>query len=173
MTFFLKFRPRVESAAQFVAILGGIGILVISVVTLIDILLRITINSPVEGVSDITRYTFAVIIASFYPAGLVLGHNVTIKFLGRALGQKAEDWLGVFGALVTFLLIVMFAWKIFVYTVGITRDGQTTLTLEILQAPWWWVVSAIFILCVPTQLFILAEQVCRAIGWHTEPNKPA
>ncbi len=164
MRFISDTRGLVSRSSHNIAIIGGACILVISFIILADILLRILFNSPIEGIGDITRYTFAVVIASFYPAGLVLGHNVTIKFLGRALGQRAELWLNAFGSVITLGIVAMLAWKVFSFTVIMTRDGLTTLTLELPQAPWWWVVTAIFILCLPVQLFVLVDQISQAIS---------
>ncbi len=157
-------RGLVSRGSHNVAIIGGAGILVISFIILVDILLRILFNNPIVGVTDITRYTFAVVIASFYPAGLVLGHNVTIKFLGRALGQRAELWLNAFGATITLGIVGMLAWKVYGFTIIMTKDGLTTMTLELPQAPWWWVVTVIFVLCVPVQLFVLIDHISQAVS---------
>lgn len=171
MRFLTDTRRLVRDWTSWIAILGGAGIVLISIISLIDILLRVLFNSPIEGIADITRYTFAVVIASFYPAGLVLGHNVTVRFLGRALGNRADLWLGVFGSLVTLGIVCLLAWKISAFTLIATRDGLTTLTLELPQAPWWWVVTFIFCLCVPVQLFMFCDQVYQAVTG--EPATPA
>lgn len=150
-----KSRGVVSHWTSLVAMAGGIGILAVSLVVLLDVVLRITLNHPIEGLGDIVKYSFAVIIASFYPVGLAQGHNVTIRFLGKALGPRWELALDSLGALVTLFVVTMMAWKIFGFALATTQDGLTTLTIELPQAPFWWATAAIFIVCVPVQLFLL------------------
>ncbi len=57
----------------------------------------------------------------------------------------------------------MLAWKVYGFTVVVTRDGLATLTLELPQAPWWWVVTGIFVFCVPVQLYVLVDQLVQAV----------
>lgn len=162
-------RSRVGRGTNLVAMIGATGILVVSITILLDILLRVIFNSPLEGLGDITKFTFAVVIASFYPVGLVAGHNVTIRFLGKALGERAGLWLEVFGAIITFTVVILLAWKVFGFTAIVTRDGLATLTLELPQAPWWWAVSGIFILCLPVQLFVLFDRLYQAVTGRAAP----
>lgn len=161
-------RGLVGRGSSLVAMIGAGGILIVSGTILLDILLRVLFNSPIEGLGDISKFTFAVVIASFYPVGLVAGHNVTIRFLGRALGKYAELWLDFFGAIITLAIVVMIAWKVFDFTAIVSRDGLATLTLEIPQAPWWWMVTAIFILCIGVQMFVLVDRLYRAITGELE-----
>ena len=162
-------RGYVGRGTNLVAMIGATGILVVSITILLDILLRVIFNSPLEGLGDITKFTFAVVIASFYPVGLVAGHNVTIRFLGKALGERAGLWLEVFGAIITFTVVILLAWKVFGFTAIVTRDGLATLTLELPQAPWWWGVSGIFILCMPVQLFVLFDRLYQAVTGRAAP----
>lgn len=170
MKIFDKSRGVVSHWTNLIATIGGVGMLAVSLIVLVDIVLRLTLNLPIPELSDVVKYSFAVIIASFYPVGLAQGHNVSIRFLGRVLGARWGLALDSFGALVTLFVVTMLAWKIYGFAVTTTEDGLTTLTIELPQAPFWWVVAAIFIICVPVQLFLLADKFMQFLRGRPAPK---
>ena len=94
-----------------------------------------------------------------------VGHFVTIRFMGKALGQRGACWLEVLGGTGTFFIFVLLAWQFFRFTLfDVTITGLETDVLEFPLAPWWWVVTAIIFACVPIQLAVLIEDFIRAIG---------
>ena len=165
-----KTRGIVNHGTSLVSIIGGVGILAVSLVVLFDIVLRTTLNLPITGLGDVVKYSFAVIIASFYPVGLAKGHNVTIQFLGKALGPRFELALESFGALITLFVVTMLAWKVYGFAIITTQDGLTTLTIELPQAPFWWAVAAIFAICVPVQLFLLIDKFLQTLSGRPAAN---
>ena len=60
-------------------------------------------------------------------------------------------------------MFAIFAWRIFEYALEVTRTGLATTVLELPQGPWWWVVAALFALCVPIQAVVVIERLARAI----------
>lgn len=157
-------------AANWIALIGALAILVLACAIVVDVLMRWLLNSPILGVDDVGKYNLAVIVASFFPVCLVGGHFVTIRFLGRALGTRCSLWLEVFGGLATLFVFALFAWQFFRFTLyDVTRTGLATPVLEIPQAPWWWVVTTIIVVCVFIQVLVLWESVSRAR--RGEPRK--
>jgi hypothetical protein len=66
---------------------------------------------------------------------------------------------------------VLFAWQFFRFTLyDVTLTGLSTVVLQIPQAPWWWVSTAIMWVCVPLQTIVVVEWVLRAI--RGEPRQP-
>jgi len=147
-----------------VALLGAAGVLLIALAVTADVLMRWLFNSPILGVDDLSRFVMAVVVSSFFPAGLARGQFVTIRFLGKALGVRAGLWLEFFGALATLVVFAIFAWRILGYAVEVSRSGLATVVLQLPQAPWWWLVAVIFALCVPIQAVVVIERLARAIG---------
>ena len=146
-----------------VAFIGGIGIFVIATAIVVDVLMRWMFNAPILGVDDLSIYILAVVVASFFPAGLAEERFVTIRFIGKAIGPRSALWLEVFGALCTIAFFILLAWKIFFYTVDITRSGLATIVLQLPQAPWWWIVTVVIALCIPVQAIILVKKLISAI----------
>ena len=159
-----------------VAFIGGVGIFVIAAAIVVDILMRWLFNAPILGVDDLSIYILAVVISSFFPAGLAGDKFVTIRFLGKALGPRSALWLEVFGALCTLAVFMLFVWKIFFFTVDVTRSGLATIVLQLPQAPWWWIVTAIIAFCVPVQVIVLIKKCREALrgpaGSPPPENKP-
>jgi TRAP-type C4-dicarboxylate transport system permease small subunit len=156
--------------ANWIALIGAVAIMAMAAAVVVDVLMRWLFNAPILGVDDLGRYNLAVIVASFFPVCLVGGHFVTIRFVGRALGTRTALWLEVVGATATLFVFVVLAWQFFRFTLyDVTLTGLATPVLEIPQAPWWWVVTAIIVLCVPIQAVVLAEAVLRAVRGRPRP----
>ena len=155
---------RVRRAAEFAGTAGAAGVVVTSLLVVADVVMRAAFSAPITGATDVVIYTFAVVVASFFPVGLACGHNVTIRFLGKALGSRWHPWIELFAASVTMIIVVLLAWETSAFTLDATRSRLTTLTVGLPQAPWWWMVSAVFIACVPVQAVILFEAAQDAIS---------
>jgi len=157
-------RRLVGPAANWVALIGAFAIMLMAGAIVGDVLMRWLFNAPILGVDDLGKYNLAVIVSSFFPLCLVGGHFVTIRFVGKALGTMRALWLEAFGSLMTLLVFLLLAWQFVRFTVwDVTLTGLATPVLEIPQAPWWWVVTAIIVLCVPVQVYVLFESWVRAI----------
>jgi TRAP-type C4-dicarboxylate transport system permease small subunit len=152
-----------DRGTSSIAFIGGIGIFVIATAIVVDVLMRWLFNAPILGVDDLSIYVLAVVVSSFLPAGLVQERFVTIRFLGKALGPGSTLWLEVFGGLCTLAFFVLLAWKILFYTVDVTRSGLASIVLQLPQAPWWWMVTVIFFICIPVQAIILVKKLLKAI----------
>ncbi len=67
-------------------------------------------------------------------------------------------------------VFALLAWHFFRFTLyDVTLTGLATHVLEIPQAPWWWVVTTIVLICVPIQLVVLVETVVRAVRGVPRP----
>lgn len=156
-------RSALKPGADWIALIGATAIMALAGAIFVDVLMRWLFNSPILGVDDLGKYNLAVIVASFFPVCLVGGHFVTVRFLGRALGDRRALWLEVVGSAVTLFVFVLFAWQFFRFTLyDVTLTGLATPVLEIPQAPWWWVVTAIVFVCVAVQILMFRDSLGRA-----------
>lgn len=152
-----------DTLTRRVAFVGLIGLLVVAVATMGDVLLRWLFNAPIEGYEDVTELLFAIIIAACFPAVLLQQGNITIRFLGKALGPRATLWLEALGTVATFIFFVVVAWQIGSFALDETVNSRFTQTLEMPTGPWWWAVTALLTMCVPVQFTVAAVAVMRAI----------
>ena len=146
-----------------IALIGAIGVLLIAGAVVVDILMRWLFNQPILAVDDLNPFNIAVVVAAFFPLCLVGRHFVTIRFLGRAIGDNGHLLLEVVGALATLFVFVLYAWQLLRYAAKVTGNGLASGVLEIPQAPWWWAVAVILVFSVLVQLAVVVECV---IAWR-------
>ena len=167
-----RFEKTTIQASRLMALIGFFGLLILALMTTCGILSRWLLNQPIDGVNDVSAIVMAVVIAACLPANLAERQNITVEFLGIAIGRRGKAILDVFGSLVTLVFVALVAWRFIPYTIEITRAHQTTWVLKLPVAPAWWVATLLLMLSVPVQLMILMSDVARAFApaWPTEDD---
>ena len=158
-----------DRATRWIAFIGLIGLMIATLFILADIVLRGVFDSPIEGLEDVTRFSFAIVVAACYPAGLIQGHNIAIRFLGKALGPRPSSWLEAFGAACTFVFFGLIGWSVVLITIDDWVNHHYTQTLHLPSAPFWVVISALVCLTVPLQLVIVALWLKRVANGEAAP----
>lgn len=164
-----RYWQRMLQTTRALALVGFFGLLVLALMTTVDILCRWLINQPIYGVNDVSAIVMAVVIAACLPANLAERQNITVEFLGGALGPRGKAALDAFGGIVTLLFVTVLAWRFIPYSAEIARSGQTTWVLKLPVAPAWWVATALLMLSVPVQLVVIAADVARMLAPRQEP----
>lgn len=152
--------PRLDRLTRLVAFLGFGALVAIALATMCDAAMRYLGIGRITGFEDFQEVAFALVIATCFPAGLMQGHNVTIRFLGRAVSPRAQAWIETFGALVTLIFFALLVWQFVLLTADLQHNGRVTGTLELPVAPWWWATTAVMALTLPVQAYVVG---CR---WH-------
>jgi TRAP-type C4-dicarboxylate transport system permease small subunit len=116
-------------------------LLVISIVTLADVLLRWVFSAPIRGFYDFAVIAMAVACSACFPALIAQRGNITIRFVGRALGRRASRVLDAFGALVTLAFFVAMAWQYVYFSIDMARAGERLAILQWQVWPWWTIVT--------------------------------
>ena len=110
-------RQTLGPGTSWIALIGAVCIMAMALAIVVDVLMRWLFNAPILGVDDLGRYNLAVIVASFFPVCLVGGHFVTIRFVGKALGERRALWLEAFGSVATLFIFALFAWQFTRFTI--------------------------------------------------------
>jgi TRAP-type C4-dicarboxylate transport system permease small subunit len=152
----------IRRITEIIALIGLFLLLIQAVAIVIDVLLRLFLNSPVFGMEDINQLLISVILASFFPILLINSKNITIDFLGQILGEKIKVWLDALGQLVTLLLFVLVVWQLTIFSIEVSN--QHTLILQVPIAPFWWLTSGLIALCLPAQLLVTLSTIHQAIN---------
>jgi TRAP-type C4-dicarboxylate transport system permease small subunit len=143
-------------ATRVIALIGLAALLILAIITMADVGMRWAFNQPITGVEDMAKLVVAIAIAASIPAVLASRQNITIRFVGRALGRHAELAFEILGALVVLVVMAGMAWQIQIYTDELAASGETTWLLALPVAPFWQIVSVLLFLCVPIQLVVIA-----------------
>jgi TRAP-type C4-dicarboxylate transport system permease small subunit len=155
-------RARLERWTEAIALIGFSGLGLIAILTFYDGAARYLDFPRVAGFSDYAQVSYPVVIASCFPALLLRGHNITIRFLGRALGLRATGWLETFGALLTLIFFAVIVWQFILLAADFQANNRTTRTVEMQVAPWWWVTTALMALTIPVQAYVLLSNLSAA-----------
>ena len=148
---------------RLIAIAGFTGLVVMALLTLYDGSARWLGLPRLSGFSDFGQVVYAIVISTCFPAGLLQGHNITIRFAGRAAGPRAAAWLETVGAAATLAFFALLVWQFFYLTLDLQANNRTTRTIEMPLAPWWWITPGIMALCVPVQAWVLLSRLDDAI----------
>ena len=160
---------RLDRATRWVAFVGLIGLLIVTGFILTDIVLRGVFDSPIHGLEDVAKFSFGVAVAACLPAGLIQGHNVAIRFLGKALGPKPSTWLEAFGALCTLAFFFLIAWRFAAFTIDEVANARYTPTLHLPSGPFWTLIGVIVCLTVPVQVAVAAVWLKRLVRGEPPP----
>ncbi len=155
-----------------IATIGFTGLVIIAVLTMADSMARYLWLPRIPGFNDFNQVIFAIVIATCFPAGLLRANNITIRFLGAALGPGPRRWLETFGAVLTLAFFSMLAWRFVFMTADFQVNHRVTETIEMPVAPWWWLTTAIMVLCVPIQVWVVADRLISAVRGATREPLP-
>jgi TRAP-type C4-dicarboxylate transport system permease small subunit len=154
---------RIRGWTKAVAIVGLLGLLVVSITTMLDVFLRWIANAPFRGLNDINGLAVAIVIAACLPLVVAERQNITIRFLGDAVGPRVSRWLDAFGSAALLAYVALIGWQLVVYTADLAESGRTTWFLMLPVTPSWVVATILVLLCVPIQAVAFAVDVVRAV----------
>lgn len=151
---------RIERIGKVAAIIGLVGLLVLSLAILLDALSRTFFNAPIYGLSDLVEILAPVIVASCFPTAIANRQNITIRYLGRALSARLGQYVELFGQVATLVIFVGIVYQIGRYTLGLIEHAQHTWLLGIPIYPSWILATGLIAISVPT----LAQHVTETVA---------
>jgi TRAP-type C4-dicarboxylate transport system permease small subunit len=160
--FTLKSR-RLSDYLRIVACIGFTGLVILSLLTMVDGVSRWLALPRIPGFLDISEVVYAIVITSCFPALLIRDHNVTIRFLGKAVGGRTNYWLEFFGNVLTLAFFAILVWQFYLLTLDLQANNRVSPTLEFPIAPWWWITSIIMTITVPVQILVVFDSLYSAI----------
>ena len=158
-----RLEERIGRWTRAIAVAGFVCLLLVALGTTVDVLLRWIANAPIKGLNDINGLVVAIVIASCLPLVIAERQNISIRFLGDALGAKPSRWLQALGSAALLAFVALVGWQLVLHTLGMAESGRTTWHLRIPVTPWWSIATAIVLLCIPAQAIAFAADVARAI----------
>jgi hypothetical protein len=123
MDFVFRLENRIIRATRAIAIVGFVGLLVVALLTMLDVALRWVANAPIKGLNDISGLAIAIVIASCLPLVVAQRQNISIRFLGDALGPSAARWLDAFGSGALLAFVALIGWQLAMHTAGMAESG--------------------------------------------------
>ena len=154
---------RIISWARALSLIGLLGLLILAGITVLEALLRWVFKVQILGIADVSSLIIAVAIAACFPLVFAQQRNITVRFVGDALGRRWSSILDALGTLAALIIFCGFAWNLCRYTGKVAASHETTLVVGWTVAPWYWAATVLVALCIPIQVFLFVKQVTSAL----------
>lgn len=157
----LRSRTALDRATRVLALVGFASLVAICCLTMYDGLARYSGLPRVPGFRDFGEVIFAVLIACCFPIGLLRNQNISIVFLGKALGRRADAVLNLLAAVLVFGGFVLIVEGLVDRTAGL--GDRTTRTGYMMVAPWAWAATAIMASALVVQAWVVLARVAELV----------
>lgn len=126
---------KVPSLRTILAILSGGLLTTLMALTVVDVIGRYIFNAPLVGAAELTELLLASIIFLGLPAVSLAGQHVTVDLITDRLPRWVQPWReAVIGAGSAAIMLVI-AWRLWIYAAQIGSYGGATSNLNIPLAP--------------------------------------
>ncbi len=186
----LKF---VERLARLMAILGGLVLTALVVLTCVSVLGRglntfghsemltslsqgvadaliATGVGPITGDFELVEAGIAFSIFAFLPIAQLHGAHATVDIFANSFPRRLNQFLVTFWEIALSALILLITWRLFVGMQGKMSNGETTF---LLQFPVWWAYGASFIAALASSVIAIYCAIARVLDLLTgRPHLP-
>lgn len=132
--FEIRLGRAIEGLAIGMAAIGGLILLGLAALTVVNIGLRVGFGFQLRGEFDLVSLGGAVAVFCFLPYGQVSGAHVTVDFITTGAPERVKAWLDAFASLSFALAVAILAWRMALGGVELAASGQET---AVLRLPYW------------------------------------
>lgn len=151
-----------RKATNLLAAIGVAGILVISFVTILDVILRDFFNTTLLGLNEVVSLCLAIGVAACLPAGLANRVNIALDLLVPRMPRPVALWFGALASTVLLYFFILIAWRVGVVSGELAERSQTTMILLWPQAPFMYAVTLLVSACILVQALVVAVDCIEA-----------
>lgn len=132
----------VDRAVRFIALWGG-GLMIVSLmgITVIDVTLRYFFGSPIFGARDVSKLIMLTIVALSVAYSARTGGQVSIELFTGMMGPHITRFTEVFVRLIAIVMLIILTWRLWISGLNASRFGETSLALEIPFKPFYFILS--------------------------------
>jgi TRAP-type C4-dicarboxylate transport system permease small subunit len=130
-----KLRRAVERPCEWLALVGGLVLVSIALMSAVSIVGRAVLSTPIQGDYELVQMGCALFVACCLPLAQIRYANIIVDFFTTRASPRAQALLDALGALVVAIVMAIVAWRTGVGTIDIQRSGQTS---TILGIPTWY-----------------------------------
>lgn len=168
-----KFHVLTDRVTYALALVGFSGLLILSIMVVLDILLRTLFDFPLKGVNDVSAMVMAVVIAACIPQALLMKQNISVEILGQVIGGRIYLFLQALASLAVLIFFVLLTWQFFPYANSVYASGEKTWVLQWPIGPWWYVAIVGFVASVVAQVMVFVDDVIALITGQGDDSASA
>lgn len=128
------FESLLDALARACAIVAGLLVVAIALLTTGSILGRWLFATPLLGDTEIVEFGMAVVVAGCLPICQWRGDNIIVDFFTSRSSARARDQMDRFGALLVAVMMGVIAWRTGAGALDQKQSGTVTM---LLQWPEW------------------------------------
>ena len=157
---------KIESLAAFCAILAGVVLTLITLITVMAVLGREVLGKTVAGDFELVGVAAGAAIALFLPWCQVKRGNIVVDFFTTGASKQAIKRMDRFGSLLMALMAGVFAWRSILGGLNVYNSHSGTMMLNF---PEW----IIYALMVPPLALTALIGLLQALDFESNTNNNA
>ena len=122
-------------AATGVAVLGGLVLFALTLLTVISVVGRVAVSAPIQGDFELVELGMAIAIFSFLPYCQIVRGNVIVDLFTTRASPRTRALLDGIGNLLYTAIAALLTWRVALGGMEIRSYHETTM---VLQVPVWW-----------------------------------
>jgi len=123
--------------ATVLAVIGGLGIAGLVVITLVAVLWRYGFNDPIFGISDLSVATLTIVAGAAVADGARHGAHVSVNLLAHVADRRLLRWSDAVMRLATAAITGLATWGLFTKACGMEKACITS-NFSIEHWPFYW-----------------------------------
>ena len=117
------------SICRWFAVVGGIVLVAMTVMSVASIAGRSVFGKPVPGDFELIQIGCAICVAAFLPWCQMQGGNIIVDFFTVRASARTQAWLDVFGALLLAAAMLLVAWRTGVGALAVKASSETSMIM--------------------------------------------
>jgi len=105
------------------------------------VIMRKTLNSPIQGAEDLLALSLVVIVALSVPFGARTGAHIEIEVLESRMSKAFAKWSMIFVKLLGVALLATMSWRLWESGTKAVKFGETTQQLLISFEPFYYLLA--------------------------------
>jgi len=131
----LPINPAIEWLTRWLALIGGVLMLLAIAITLISVIGRYGFNAPLPGDYESVEMIAAVGIFLFFPHAHATNSNIVVKFFTAGMSARHQRILDIGHDVIFMLVAALLAWRLAIGFAEKFHTGESTMLVRI---PYWW-----------------------------------
>jgi TRAP-type C4-dicarboxylate transport system permease small subunit len=125
-------------------IAGGLALVGMMMLTVVDVILRRVFNSPIFGSVDIVGFMAVIVLACAMPYTHSQRGHVGVNLLVQRLSSRTQAAIDSITSLISLVLFAIITWQMWLYAQEFARKGEVSMAIEIPKYPFVYFVSVCF-----------------------------
>lgn len=156
-------RRALEKTSHHLAMIGGLALITMALITMVSILGRTLLDRPIPGDIELAQLLTAFAISSFLPWCQVQRGHVFVDFFTARISQRLQEHLQRVGLLCLGVILGTLAWRTMRAASSALDTSETSMILSIPI----WIQSAVLI---PGFLLAALVALLQATGRQNDPS---